>query len=103
MAWERRHNGRLYYYRSHRRGRQVVKEYIGCGQTGEEAAKEDADHRAARAMHQQGEQLRRQECSRVNESLLALDVAAGAITEAALLAAGFHRHCRGHWRKRRGS
>jgi hypothetical protein len=103
VAWEKRKNGKRYYYRVRRDGDRIIKEYIGGGQIGEAAAKEDADRRAARAMHRQGEQLRRQECNRMNQSLMAMDVEAGAMVEAALLAAGLYRHCRGRWRKRRGS
>jgi hypothetical protein len=103
MAWERRRDGRRFYYRSHRRGSRVVKEYCGCGEAGEAAAKEDANRRAARATHRQGEQLRRQECDRLNQSLVAMDVEAAAMVEGALLTAGYYRHCRGRWRKRRGS
>jgi hypothetical protein len=96
MPWDQRKNGRRYYYRVRRQGDRVIKEYVGCGQVGEAAAEEDAERRAAR----QDDRLRRQEHEALNDQLRAVHDEATAIVEAALLRAGFRRHCRGRWRKR---
>lgn len=57
MAWEKRRNGRSYYYRGRREGSRIVKEYIGGGEKGRRAAAEDAAARrktaeAARLRHE---------------------------------------------------
>jgi hypothetical protein len=100
MGWKRRRNGRRYYYRVIRRGNRILTEYIGGGQIGEDAAKEDADRRAARASRRQNRQLRRQEHEALSDQLKEMHDEASAIAEAALLATSFYRHCRGRWRKR---
>ena len=55
MAWERRRNGRLYYYRAQRAGRRILKQYVGAGEAGCHAAAEDAAirHQRAQAAQQQ--------------------------------------------------
>src|SRR4051812_38175562 len=41
MAWERRRNGRKYYYRSQRAGLRTIKQYVGSGEKGRQAAEAD--------------------------------------------------------------
>lgn len=101
MAWEQRRNGRKYYYRSHRRGDRVIKEYVGGGAKGEAAARADADRRAARAAGRQAEQQLREAYATAVEQVVALGCQASAVMELELLSAGYHRHDRGAWRKRR--
>lgn len=102
MAWEKRRNGRLYYYRSRRNadGR-VVKEYLGCGPEAVAAAKEDAARKAERMALRQEEQQQRLADLTLGHQILNVYTDAGALLEAALLAAGFHRPGRKPWRKRR--
>ena len=47
MAWERRRNGRAYYYRVRREGDRIVKEYVGAGEKGRRAAEADQAAREA--------------------------------------------------------
>lgn len=101
MSWERRRNGRLFYYREFRRGRRVVKEYVGGGAVGEAAAREDAARRAQRAAQRHEEQKRRQADLGLQQTVLTVSADADAMLEAALLVAGFHRPQRKPWRKRR--
>jgi len=81
----------------------VIREYIGVGALGEIAAYMDALER-----HQREEKaaLWREERKRL-ESLDALteelSEAAEVLAKAALVAAGYHQHKRGEWRKRRGT
>jgi hypothetical protein len=96
MDWERG-----YYYRVHKVNGRVVREYVGRGPAGELAAQLDALERHRR--QQEARALRREK-----RDLDALDADLKAVTEtadllacAALLAAGFHRHKRGEWRRRR--
>lgn len=101
MAWEKRRNGRLYYYRATRRGKRVVKTYIGTGPAAEAAARADAERRAARAAERQAEQQVREAHAMAVEQVVAFGCQVNSLMEAELLAAGYHRHCRGPWRKRR--
>lgn len=102
MAWELRGN-RLYYYRSRRLGKHVMKEYFGAGLAAHLAAAEDEDRRRRR-------QERRDELVRVLQSTAQsvaphdqVDVLTSALMKASLRDAGYHQHDRGEWRKRRVS
>jgi hypothetical protein len=96
VGWERG-----YYYRVRKVNGRVVREYVGAGEVGKLVAEMDALEREQR----QWEALeRRQE----KDDLQALDAEMKALNEridlaarAVLLAAGFHQHKRGEWRKRR--
>src|SRR5688500_5666437 len=101
MAWETRRNGRRYYYRSKRVGGRVVKEYLGGGawinsmlwlegRDRERAAEEQAQSKAERAKADELDAAVVEFCRFVDE-----------VTREALTAAGYHRHDRGQWRKRR--
>ena len=100
MAWEVR-GSRRYYTRSRKVAGRVVREYIGTGPVAEIAAAADglrrADRRAA-AEALRGEQARWQAAV---APLLELSRAADLLARAALLAAGYHRHSRSSWRKKR--
>lgn len=100
MAWERG-----YYYRVRRENGRVVREYIGRGRFAELASELDALDR------QKGlDEGRRDAAALRNDKakLDALDANIEALIEstdllarAALVAAGYHQHKRGEWRKRR--
>ena len=96
MGWERG-----YYYRVRKENGRVVREYFGSGEPAAVMAQLDALEREQR---QRNAMKRRQ----VKDELKALDADLEAMSEeielaarAALLAAGFHQHKRGEWRKRR--
>jgi hypothetical protein len=59
MGWERRRN-QWYYYRAHRHGDRVVKEYVGRGLKGQQAAEADEAVRllATDVVHQRQEEER---------------------------------------------
>ena len=103
MSWERRRNGRLYYYRARSVGGKIIKEYLGRGPKAEQAAREDAEKRAQREAHQQHQQQRRREYEAMQLALAALGTECQNLVRASLLNAGYHQHDRGEWRKRRAN
>ena len=102
MAWETR-SGSRYYYRSKKTadGR-VTKEYLGRGPRAQRAAqaaveiqlRAEAERRALTA-----ERTRLAEADGVTDEVLC---AVQVLTEAVLLAHGFHRPNYGPWRRRHG-
>src|SRR5205085_11445367 len=96
MGWERG-----YYYRVRKVNGRVVREYMGCGRVAELMVQMDALERERR-------RLEALELRQEKDGLKALDADLKAVNKridlaarAALLAAGFHLHKRGEWRKRR--
>jgi len=102
MAWERR-GDQTYYYRSRKIGGRVVKEYIGGGLAGTLAEREDAMRRRTRDAERAALQADRDAFNAATVAHEELSRAADALLTAALIAAGYHRHDRGPWRKRHAS
>ena len=101
MAWEKRERGGTYYTRSRKVNGKVVREYLGTGPLAELAAQMDALKRCQR---QEEARALREECKRIEAletSLEELCEAAEVLTRATLLAAGYRRHNRGEWRRKR--
>jgi len=98
MGWD---NGR-YYTRSKKVNGRVVREYVGAGRIGIFAAQLDAIARAERAEQRADNRTKREELDALDQSVAQLDGLANVLAQAVLYAAGFHRHRRGDWRKRRG-
>jgi hypothetical protein len=93
MSWEVRDGGRR-YTRSRRVAGRVVRQYLGTGpRAAEAAAADDARRRQRQADRDAGRAL--------DEAAAELDALADLFARAALLAAGYHQHDRGPWRKRR--
>ena len=101
MAWETRARGGAYYTRSHKIAGQVYREYVGTGPLAELAAAEDELHREAREQALADRRTERERLAALDGPLLALDARVEALYRAALLVAGYHRHQRGDWRRRR--
>jgi hypothetical protein len=99
MGWDR---GR-YYTRSRKVNGRVVREYIGSGRVGELVAELDALEREARQADRQALQDEREALRTLDAPVAELCALADLLAQAALLAAGYHQHNRGTWRKRRGS
>jgi hypothetical protein len=96
MAWDNR-GTRRYFYRSRRVGKRVVRDYFGAGPLGELAALLVGELRRARNRH-----ARR--AARLDDADGPFRLYHDLLDQAAaahLLAAGFHRHDRGPWRRRR--
>ena len=102
MAWQEV-DGRRYYYRGRRLCGRTRRVYVGAADDPAAELAAAADHlrrlgREAAARERHAEQARHQE---VEAPLLALCARTDVLTRAALLSAGFHRHHRGPWRRRR--
>jgi hypothetical protein len=93
--------GRRYYYRNRKVAGRVLKEYVGAGPQAELAAALDAQRRQERrdkADARRAEQARR---APAEGALRGLDGGLGVLHKAALLAAGFHQHQGGEWRRKK--
>jgi hypothetical protein len=101
--WERRNRGGLYYTRSRKVDGRVVREYVGGGVLGEIAARMDADERRQREEEAAFWIEERESLETLDGLTEELYEAAEVLAQAALVAAGYHRHKRGEWRKRRGN
>jgi hypothetical protein len=102
MAWETRNGRGAYYTRSRRQGRRVVREYLGKGMVAELAAVLDARDQAERREKRQALARERERLEAADEPLAELCRLTDLLARGALLAAGYHQHARGHWRRRRG-
>jgi hypothetical protein len=102
MAWELR-RGRPYYYRKERHGDRVVSRYAGGGPAGHSSACRDREERAARARSAEARRSDRDRLADENQAMEAWFEDVEVLAQAALLAAGYYRHDRGEWRKRRES
>ena len=102
MGWEER-GGRRYYYRARKVGGRVVKEYVGSGPMAELVASQDAAARAERAAVAARLRAERERVAPAEADLAAIEEVAEALARVSLVAAGYRRHKRGEWRKRRGT
>ena len=100
MTWKYR-GGRAYYYESERSGDRVVSRYVGTGETARLIAQMNNLEREKRHTDREDERAEAgreaERSGRVQGVCLALTIAADALIEAA----GYHRHHRGPWRRRR--
>jgi hypothetical protein len=101
MTWETRERGGRYYTRSKKVNGRVVREYIGTGRVAELVAQMDALERRKRRLDALDLRDEKAELADLDARLDELDDLAELLARAALLAAGFHQHKRGEWRKRR--
>ena len=100
MGWEKRGN-RDYFYTAERVNGRVVKRYVGAGRVAELAAQLEALTRDQTATVDEDTRRAWAELDALAAALGPLHELADSLTAAALVAAGFHRHHRGPWRKRR--
>ena len=98
MGWDK---GGRYYTRSRRANGRVVREYVGGGTLGQLASQLDAIEREEREAERAAARAERKEINALDTPLDELDELAELLVNAALLAAGYHQHNRGNWRKRR--
>ncbi len=100
--WESRERGGRYYTRSRKVDGRVVREYVGGGVLGEIAALEDTYERRRREEEAAAWKEEREQMEALDGLTEELYEAAEILAKAALVAAGYHQHKRGEWRKRRG-
>ena len=103
MGWETRQGQGRYYTRSRKVGGRVVREYLGTGLVGELAALADAADRARRRAERERLKAATSAMAGPDAALADFSRAVDALAAAHLLAAGYRRHNRGEWRKRRGA
>ena len=101
MGWETRRGRGRYYTRSHKVNGRVVREYVGTGLVAELAAQRDAEERAQRLAERERLQHEAARWAAAVAPLKQLSQLLDAMTAATLIAAGYHQHHRGAWRKRR--
>ena len=100
MTWSLR-GERSYFYRHVREGGQRRKVYIGTGPTAELLAQVDQERYRVREQEQRRHQDDKKRLSLVDAAVSEFDRLVHRLVEARLLLAGFYRHDRGRWRKRR--
>lgn len=102
MGWETRPGSRgRYYTRTRRVGDGYCREYLGTGPAADAIAALDAQTRAERAAAREELQALIARDRQADAAVAALDHAVAALARGALVAAGFHQHARGAWRRRR--
>jgi hypothetical protein len=101
MGFERRGGG-SYYYRKVRRDGRVVSEYVGSGPLAWVKAWRVAFERVRRDARRASWEVRRARMDADEAEAVALFDEVEAVAREVLEAAGYHRHKRGEWRKRRG-
>ena len=101
--WERRERGGLYYTRSKKVNGEVVRKYVGGGVLGELASQMDTLKRLQWEEEAAAWKEEREKLEALEAPVEELCGAAEMLIKAALLAAGYHQHKRGEWRKKRGN
>jgi hypothetical protein len=96
MGWERG-----YYYRVRKTNGRVVREYVGKGRIAALAARLDTAEREKRRQQAIALRHEKNDLEALDADLKALAEGCDLLARAALLAAGFHQHKRGEWRRRR--
>ena len=84
-------------------GGRVLREYVGTGPLAQLAALTDEEYRLRRQEEASAWREERERMEVLEAPVQELCEAAEVLARAALLAAGYHQHNRGEWRRRRGS
>jgi hypothetical protein len=101
MGWEKRERGGLYYTKSKKIGGRVVRKYVGAGPLAELVAEMDNLRRRRLLEEAEAWRAERERIEALEASLEELCTAAKILSRATLLAAGYRRHKRGEWRRKR--
>src|SRR5476651_776872 len=96
-----RQPGTDHYYRSVRQGDKVKRVYVGCGDVARLAAFIDEHRRLKQRTAWQAIQVDRANWNAVCAPLDELIAFSDLLVTVILVAEGYHRHCRGPWRRRR--
>ena len=103
MGWETRKRGGSYYTRSRKIRGRVVREYVGNGFAGKFAADMDAEERANRQGRAKALREERICLEAADAPVIMLCEVVESLARGTLILAGYHRHHRGKWRKKRGN
>ena len=101
MGWETRRGQGRYYTRSRKVNGRIIREYVGTGLVAELAAQQDVEARAQPLAERKRLQQKAARWASTVEPLMQLSQLLDGLTATALIAAGYHQHHRGAWRKRR--
>jgi hypothetical protein len=101
LSWETRRGHGHYYTRSRKVIGRIVREYVGTRLLAKLAAEQDAEVRAQRLAERERLQHESARWASATASLSQLSQVLEGLTAATLIAAGYHQHHRGAWRKRR--
>jgi hypothetical protein len=101
MGWETRQGRGRYNTRSRKLNGPVIREYVGTGLDAELAAQQDAEERAQRLAERERLQNEATRWAAAAAPLMQASQLLDGLTAAALIAAGYHQHHRGAWRKHR--
>lgn len=101
MGWETRQRGGRYYTRSRKVGGRVIREYVGAGLLGDLAAQTDELLRERRLIGALAWRAERERLDAIERELADYCHAVGALMRERLIAAGYHQHARGEWRRSR--
>src|SRR5215510_9990723 len=96
MAWQKR-GDHFYYYRSIKDKGCVTTHYLGRGSRARQAAAEDKERQAVRNR----ERRERHTWEALDSQVTILDILMILLSHSTLVDAGFYKHNRGAWRKRR--
>src|SRR5262245_34822049 len=103
MGWETRNGRGRYYTRSRRVDGRVVREYVGSSKAAGLIAQLDAHDRAQRKTELRAQRSRETSAEALNAKVAAFCELTELCVRAALVVAGYRRHHRGEWRKRRAT
>jgi hypothetical protein len=101
MGWETRRGRGRYYTRSRKVNGRIIRDYVGTGLVADLAAQQDAEERAQRLAERERLQQEAARWASACAPLMQLSQLLDGLTAAPLIAAGYHQHHRGAWRKRR--
>ena len=101
MGWETRRGRGRYYTRSRKVHGRIIREYVGTGPVAELAAQQDAEKRVKRLAARERLHHGAAQWTGAAAPLMQLSQLLDGLTAATLIAAGYHQHHRGTWRKRR--
>jgi hypothetical protein len=93
-------NGRRYFYKSEREGGRVKSTYFGAGEDGSLMARWVALERAERADEREGRRAEQEEADAEDRAVSGWFDDVQAVADAAMIAAGLHKH-KGQWRRKR--
>lgn len=99
MAWESRNGRGRYYTRSRRLNGRVMREYVGCGQVGAEAAEGDLERRQKLQAEQKEFKALRDQDQEMDDLVSSFGLVSEQLAKAALLLAGFRQQKLGEWRR----
>src|SRR5512135_2036632 len=99
MGWKQI-NGRKYYYKSERVGGRIKSTYYGSGELASLVAILDAEAREEREAKRRRQRAERKRAEAEERAVAEWFDEVQAVADAAMVAAGFHKH-RGQWRRKR--